>query len=101
MNLKPDLFFPTDENGIILPPCIIKCHFNGTDYDTLLKEYESLPTIYKSMAHQHTSKYLACIIGKCYQIMFRNNGKIILSCNFKQDKEVSTLEDLIDYGVVL
>jgi hypothetical protein len=101
MKLKPELFFPTDENGIIFPPCILKCHDDGTDYNKIKKEYEQLPTTYKSKVHQHTSEYLACIIGENYQIMFRNNGKIVLSCNFKQDKDVSTIEDLLDYGVVL
>ena len=79
MKLKPELFFPTDENGIVFPPCILKCHAEGTDYNKNKKEYESLPTVFKSSGHQRTCDYLACIIGECYQIMFRNNGKIILS----------------------
>ena len=101
MNLKPELFFPTNQKGIIYPPCMLKCHTEKTDYNSLLEDYEKLPTVYKSETHQHTSAYLACIIGGCYQLMFRNNGKIILSCNFKKDKEVFTVQDLLDYGVVL
>ena len=101
MKLKPELFFPTNEKGIIYPPCIFKCHKEGTDYNEAVKIYEKLPTLYKSKTHQHTSEYLACIISDNYQIMFRNNGKIILSCNFKNDKEVSTIQDLLDYGVAL
>jgi hypothetical protein len=92
MKLKPELFFP---------PCIFKCHSDGTDYNKIKKEYESLPTFYKSKVHQYTTEYLACIVGENYQLMFRNNGRIIVSCNFKQDKEVSTIQDLLEYGVVL
>lgn len=101
MELKPELFFPTNEIGIILPPCIFKCHEDGTDYENLKKEYENLPTVYNSSEHHHTSEYLSCIIGEYYQLLFRKNGKIIISCNFKQDKEVATIQDLLDYGIIL
>jgi hypothetical protein len=95
MKLKPELFFPTDKKGIIKPPYI----FNSDEKS--INDYIKLPTLYKAEMHQKTSEYLACIIGENYQILFRRNGEITLSCNFKPDKEVFLVQDLLDYGVVL
>jgi ribosome biogenesis protein Tsr3 len=100
MILEPKLFFPNNEKGIIAPPTFII----NEPYSQKLerqKIYENLPTTFKSKNHIVTDVYLSCIISENYQIMFRNNGKIILSCNWKQDKEVQTIQDIIDYGVVL
>ena len=100
MILEPKLFLPNNEKWIIAPTTFI---INETYSQQLerRKIYENLPTTLKAKNHIITDGYLSCIIAENYQIIFRNNGKIILSCNWKQDKEVHTIQDVLDYGVVL
>lgn len=98
--LKAELFFPLDEeNRIIEPPCIIKCHHDGTDYDKMTEEYSKLPTVFRKNRCYSTTTYLNCIIDNFYALTFYRDNRVIVNCNFKLRKEVSTIQDLIDYGV--